>query len=163
MSEDNYRVGRGRPPIHWRFKKGQPSPNPGGRPKKNPAIDIMSILDEPITVVQNGKAMTKAPTELSLRTHLKKALKDRNVKSMILLLDRFDKYGALPKTAVRKPLGGVLRMPNTMPLPMAMIIGVQFGIPPWTREQIAVGRSAYVATRTPDQARYDDAVGWPDL
>ena len=32
--DDEYRVGPGKPPLHSRFKKGEPSRNPGGRPRK---------------------------------------------------------------------------------------------------------------------------------
>jgi hypothetical protein len=37
MTEGEYKVGRGKPPLHTRFKKGQVT-NPGGRPKTPPDI-----------------------------------------------------------------------------------------------------------------------------
>ena len=57
-----YRVGRGKPPLHSRWKKGQPSPNPNGRPcgeaksmMKDPelstlAMRIVEMANVPIVV-----------------------------------------------------------------------------------------------------------------
>jgi hypothetical protein len=55
-SAGDYAVGYGKPPHHTQFKKGQ-SGNPKGRAKgsKNLAALIMSALNEPVTVTQNGR------------------------------------------------------------------------------------------------------------
>ena len=53
--EGEYKVGRGRPPLHTRFKKGQ-SGNPRGprpRPKDLPAL-LVAALNEPVVVTANG-------------------------------------------------------------------------------------------------------------
>jgi hypothetical protein len=53
--EGEYKVGRGRPPLHTRFKKGQ-SGNPRGprpRPKDLPAL-LVRALNEPLVVTANG-------------------------------------------------------------------------------------------------------------
>ena len=44
--EPVYRVGYKRPPKHTQFKKGDPSPNPGGRPRKvkNPLLAAEQLL-----------------------------------------------------------------------------------------------------------------------
>jgi hypothetical protein len=54
--EGEYKVGRGRPPLHTRFKKGQ-SGNPRGprpRPKDLPAL-LVAALNEPVVVTANGE------------------------------------------------------------------------------------------------------------
>jgi hypothetical protein len=62
MSDDpksDYEVGYGKPPKSSRFKKGQPSPNPKGRPKK--AASIMAAVQEsleqtvPVTMADGKK------------------------------------------------------------------------------------------------------------
>ena len=54
--EGEYKVGRGNPPLHTRFKKGQ-SGNPRGprpRPKDLPAL-LVAALNEPVVVTANGE------------------------------------------------------------------------------------------------------------
>jgi hypothetical protein len=52
----DYLVGRGKPPKHTRFTKGQ-SGNPKGRPKgaKSFATEILEELDARIRITENGK------------------------------------------------------------------------------------------------------------
>jgi Family of unknown function (DUF5681) len=55
--EREYKVGRGKPPLHSRFKKGQ-SGNPRGprpRAKNLPAL-LVAALNEPIVVSANGES-----------------------------------------------------------------------------------------------------------
>lgn len=55
-NDDDYKVGRGNPPKHGQFKKGQTG-NPGGRPKgsKNLATLIMEAARAPVTAMIDGK------------------------------------------------------------------------------------------------------------
>jgi hypothetical protein len=59
--EDTYKVGPGFPPNEHKWKEGCPSPNPNGRPKKNPSLkpDIKKIfedaLNEKIEVTKANK------------------------------------------------------------------------------------------------------------
>jgi len=54
MSKDDYKVGKGRPPKHTRYKKGQ-SGNPSGR-KKLPDVAQAAarVLEQKISVTQDG-------------------------------------------------------------------------------------------------------------
>ena len=54
--DGEYKVGRGKPPLHTRFKKGH-SGNPRGprpRPKNLPAL-LVAALNEPVVVTANGE------------------------------------------------------------------------------------------------------------
>ena len=58
--DDDYEVGRGKPPAEFRFMKGQ-SGNPGGRPKRersklDPGKILQSIDNEELIVVFDGKS-----------------------------------------------------------------------------------------------------------
>ena len=55
MSQRNYDVGYGKPPRHSRFKKGEPSANPRGRPRKNMTALLVEGLNKKVTVTENGR------------------------------------------------------------------------------------------------------------
>jgi hypothetical protein len=52
--DGEYRVGRGKPPLHARFKKGQSGNPRGPRPKNLPAL-LVAALDEPVVVTTGGE------------------------------------------------------------------------------------------------------------
>jgi hypothetical protein len=54
--EGEYRVGRGRPPLHTRFQKGR-SGNPAGPRRKDLPALLLAALNEKVTV--NRRRMTK--------------------------------------------------------------------------------------------------------
>jgi hypothetical protein len=56
MSENkrDYAVGRGKPPVHTRFKKGQSGNPRGPRPKNLPA-PLIEALNEPVTATIDGE------------------------------------------------------------------------------------------------------------
>ena len=56
MSEDkrDYEVGRGKPPVHTRFKKGQ-SGNPRGPRPKNLSALLLDALNEKVVVTIDGE------------------------------------------------------------------------------------------------------------
>jgi hypothetical protein len=67
MSDNNdYKVGRGRPPLHTRFKPGDRA-NPRGRPKGslNVATIIKRAAREKVTVTENGRRKTKTKLEVA--------------------------------------------------------------------------------------------------
>src|SRR5262252_7406060 len=52
--DGEYRVGRGKPPLHTRFKKGQ-SGNPRGPRAKNLPALLVEALGEPVILTTNGR------------------------------------------------------------------------------------------------------------
>jgi hypothetical protein len=67
---DDYRIGPGRPPMETRWKKGDPSPNPKGRPRNNAALtpDVKKLfedaLNRKVPLTRNGRQMALAKLEL---------------------------------------------------------------------------------------------------
>ena len=67
---DDYRIGPGRPPMETRWKKGNPSPNPKGRPRNNAALtpDVKKLfedaLNRKVSLTRNGRQMALAKLEL---------------------------------------------------------------------------------------------------
>ena len=55
VSDTEYKVGYGKPPLHTRFRKGEPSANPRGRRRKNLAALLVDGLNKPVTVNENGR------------------------------------------------------------------------------------------------------------
>ena len=153
---NDYTVGKGRPPRNWRFKPGQ-SGNPGGRPKKKPGIDVLSLLDQPVTVVQDGRPVEMQPSEVALRKLVRRALKDRDRRAILRLIDLFIKYDVI-RMPSSLPGGGVLALPNDMPWRMATLALRQLGVPPWAPHQLAPVQAEYLATRTEDERLLDEAM-----
>lgn len=74
MSED-YKVGKGKPPKHSQYKKGQ-SGNPKGRPKgsKNFSADLKDTLKEPVALKKDGKRKNVSTQKAALFRLREKAL-----------------------------------------------------------------------------------------
>ena len=51
----DYEVGYGKPPRHSRFKNGQPTANPRGRPRKDMAALLFEGLNKTVVVTENGR------------------------------------------------------------------------------------------------------------
>jgi Family of unknown function (DUF5681) len=73
-SNREYAVGKGKPPQHTRFQKGQ-SGNPKGRRKdsKNVATLLEQTLNERVVVTENGKRKTITKLEAMLKQLANKA------------------------------------------------------------------------------------------
>jgi hypothetical protein len=74
-SEDDYKIGKGRPPKSKRFLPGQ-SGNPKGRPKgrRNFATEIEEILTAPVPISENGCRRNVTSRMAALMKLRKKAL-----------------------------------------------------------------------------------------
>ena len=94
MSEDDYKVGRGRPPRHTQFVKGESGNK--GRKKKRPELQtemVARIRDEIITI--NGVPMTAF--EVAIRSTVNATIKRGHPRDLKALLEILDKHGAIPK------------------------------------------------------------------
>ena len=68
ISKMDYEVGYGKPPRHTRFKKGEASANPLGRPRKNLAASLVERLNKKVVVTENGRRRKIAVREAILRS-----------------------------------------------------------------------------------------------
>jgi hypothetical protein len=81
----DYEVGCGKPPPYTRFKKGQ-SGNPFGRPSHHPKLATVfdEILEEKVTIIENGRRRQITKREAILRQYLNRALQGDNKATQIL-------------------------------------------------------------------------------
>ena len=109
MSDDAaYEVGRGKPPLHSRFQKGQCA-NPKGRPKGSPNLTtlIARAAREKVTVVVNGRRKTITKLEAAMTQLANQAAAgDRHaIQLLIAQIDRVERIAAQtapPETTSRK-------------------------------------------------------------
>lgn len=103
MSDDrNYEVGKGKPPKHTQFKKGQ-SGNQKGRPKgtKNVESALRAALERKVTVRENGGTRQVPFVEAFVHTLVEKALKGKTsdqIKLLQYLENAFPSLLREPKT-----------------------------------------------------------------
>jgi Family of unknown function (DUF5681) len=106
--EGEYRVGRGKPPLHTRFQKGR-SGNPAGPRKKDLAALLLAALNETTTVNTDGH-----PRRITKREAIVGQLVDRSagadisaIKLLIAMLKDIEKKVAPPPdpAAQTRPLG----------------------------------------------------------
>lgn len=109
---DGYEVGYGKPPKHTRFKPGQRG-NPRGRPRRSQnerALDLnlLTVLNEPITVRSDGKRRKMPAIEFAFRATLRKALEgDHKALQAVFRIIREHKLTVAQR-------GGVLVVPGSM-------------------------------------------------
>jgi hypothetical protein len=105
--EGEYRVGRGRPPLHTRFKKGQ-SGNPRGprpRPKNLPAL-LAAALNEPVVVSPDGdpRQMTKREAVVAQLVDMSAGADLRAMKMLIDMLKDIEERAGTAPPAKASPL-----------------------------------------------------------
>ena len=100
MSEDkrDYEVGRGKPPVHTRFKKGQSGNPRGPRPKNLPAL-LLDALNEKVVVTIDGERREITKRE-AIVTQLVNESTRANLRATKMLIDMMKdaekKTGAAP-------------------------------------------------------------------
>jgi hypothetical protein len=102
----DYEVGYARPPKEHRFKKGAPSANPRGRPKKLRALDafpadtvgdcVLAELSQLIQLTEQGKEVALPAHQAIVRRLLVLALKG-NLKAIQYLFELMDQASAAKK------------------------------------------------------------------
>lgn len=96
----DYPVGFGKPPVHSRFKPGQKSANPKGRPKKDPDFGqlVREHMAKPVTVTEGDRRVQRMIKEILLTQITNKALQGdaQARRDAIGLLERHDVRPAAP-------------------------------------------------------------------
>jgi hypothetical protein len=94
----DYEVGRGKPPVHTRFKKGQSGNPRGPRPKNLPAL-LIEALNEPVTATIDGerREITKREAVVTQLVNKSAAADLRATKMLVdMLNDAEKKAGVAP-------------------------------------------------------------------
>jgi hypothetical protein len=86
MSDTDYKVGYGKPPRHTRFRRGEPSANPRGRPRKNLAELLVEGLNKPVTVTENGQRRRATVREAVVSQLINKSARE-DLRATKMLLD----------------------------------------------------------------------------
>jgi Family of unknown function (DUF5681) len=99
----DYTVGYGKPPQHSRFVKGQ-SGNPKGRTKgrRNLSATLLAILNERVTVTENGRRRTISKLEAAFKQIVNRAAAG-DVPALKLLIQLFPGVEALLSQAAERP------------------------------------------------------------
>ena len=86
MSDDSYKVGRGRPPLHSRFKPGR-SGNPSGRPKgaRNLRTLIAEEFTREVTAKEGGRPVKRPAVAVLTRVMIGKAIQSNSRTGLALL------------------------------------------------------------------------------
>ena len=99
----DYEVGRGKPPVHTRFKKGQSGNPRGPRPKNLPAL-LVDALNEKVVVTIDGERREITKRE-AVATQLVNESTRANLRATKMLTDMLKdaekKAGAAPPPRAR--------------------------------------------------------------
>jgi hypothetical protein len=99
--EGEYQVGRGKPPLHSRFKKGRSGNPRGPRPKSLPAL-LVRALNEPVMVTANGESrqITKREAVIAQLVDKSTGADLRATKMLIDMLKEIEKRAGTPPEAL---------------------------------------------------------------
>jgi hypothetical protein len=100
-SSGDYKVGKGRPPLHTRWKPGQ-SGNPKGRPKGSRPVGaiLQEIIQQKVPVTEGGKTRRIPVLEVMLRRLAHDAMRS-DQKAIKFLLSLIDRYAESPETTLQ--------------------------------------------------------------
>ena len=98
-----YKVGPGRPPLHTRFKKGQPG-NPGGRSAKSLPALLADALNETVVVTIDGRRRKMTKREAIVMQMVdKSASADLRATKMLIDMKKEDEKKARLAAPPREP------------------------------------------------------------
>lgn len=91
-SLSGYKVGRGRPPRHSQFKKGQ-SGNPGGKRKRAPSLKgiLSTVMTSEIVLKEGGRPRSAIIME-AIFLALSKAALHGNTKAASILIELYERH-----------------------------------------------------------------------
>lgn len=88
--------------------------NKGSRGKALPQLDINEILTQQVKVGRNGKQQSMSQYEVQLRAQVKKALKDKSLPAIEIVLREARKFDLVMPPPPAPDNGGVLVVPNRL-------------------------------------------------
>ena len=107
QEKGEYRVGRGKPPLHTRFRKGR-SGNPKGPRKQDLPALLLAALNAPVTVDKDGRRRRVSKREAIVAQLVDKSADAdlRATKMLIDMLKDIERKVAPPEVAAEtRPLG----------------------------------------------------------
>jgi hypothetical protein len=109
--ERDYDVGYGKPPVHTRFKKGQTSPNPKGRPRGSKDVDLRKVLNEPVRIRIGGRIQLVPYVVALTQVHKERAIKgDLKSGQMIMMMAKH--FGMLDAPEIEDDVDFTLHIPK---------------------------------------------------
>jgi len=106
----DYAIGYAQPPEHSKWPKGK-SGNPRGRPKKQP-VDLLDLLDAPVTVKAGDKERQMSPFEASFLRLAQRAVQG-NLTAILKFIKICEEYGVMAPPPAPTG-GGVVVVPKNV-------------------------------------------------